>query len=217
PIHLAVRNGHLGALKELIKGHANVNIVEPLEQETALHIAASKGHLALVLVQTLLNTGIDIFALSTREGMGLVHFAARRGSARILAELLQYRDTDANLTDAMDRSPLHHAVAVKNIACVRVLLDANAALKTEDPEGFAPLHRAFSLSSLTMAEMIIGKQLAQGISINLKDSRGRYPIHLAKTADMAPVVVEALLGCGAKLDQLDDNKRNPMEALCATE
>lgn len=72
------------------------------------------------------------------DGMGLIHWAADRGSIGML-QLLLSMDTNVDLTDADQQTSLHYAASCGHTDCVKLLLDYGADAKAVDANGETPI------------------------------------------------------------------------------
>lgn len=90
-------------------------------------------------VATLLQSpnGQDLLNKVDEEGLGLIHWAADRGSLDIL-ELLIKSNIDVNLQDSDGQTALHYASSCGHLDCVKLLLVNNARRDIVDSEGSSP-------------------------------------------------------------------------------
>jgi len=71
------------------------------------------------------------------EGMGLIHWAADRGSPEVLKVILSFGG-DVNFVDSDMQTPLHYAASCGHLACITVLLENKADVSLKDADGLEP-------------------------------------------------------------------------------
>lgn len=72
------------------------------------------------------------------DGLGLVHWAADRGSTNIL-QLLINEGANANLPDCDMQTPLHYAASCGHVECVKLLINNGANIDVKDANGDTPI------------------------------------------------------------------------------
>ncbi|XP_044269820.1 acyl-CoA-binding domain-containing protein 6-like [Tribolium madens] len=88
-------------------------------------------------VAKLLPISKDLINKLDEEGLGLIHWAADRGSVDIL-EVLFKCGADVNLQDSDGQTALHYASSCGHLECIKVLLTCNARQDIVDAEGLSP-------------------------------------------------------------------------------
>ena len=90
---------------------------------TALHIAAGRGDLAMVRI---LATAPDaIMNLRNNRGQTPLHYAAGNGHADVIWFLRMLPDVDVNAVDAHGSTPLHYAAARGHYDAVVALCESS--------------------------------------------------------------------------------------------
>ncbi len=117
------------------------------------------------------------------SGESALMMAAIKGNAD-LAQLLIARDADVNKTGW---TPLHYAASTGQVAVIRILLDANAYIDAESPNGTTPLMMAARYGTATAVEVL----LREGADPKLKNQLGLTALDFAQKAER-PDVVEAI-------------------------
>ncbi|MCE5315867.1 MAG: ankyrin repeat domain-containing protein [Parachlamydia sp.] len=140
PLHLAVRSGHLALAKALVTAGAPVN-GKGAEERTPLHVAAFHGRTEIV--KFLLTKGADIDAqtsLSDGKKSALLE-AVRRGHVEVVRALLEHDKININIRDALDYTPLRHAVEEDKVEIVKLLAPRTrlADMNSKDPNHLAAL------------------------------------------------------------------------------
>ncbi|KAL1869585.1 hypothetical protein Daus18300_005439 [Diaporthe australafricana] len=174
-LHEAARKGKKILVSRLIYLGARVN-AEGGQHNTALSAAAFSGYDEIVelllqngadaslhggnlpnalgaaiysetyeLVESLIKAGADVNA-KDNQGRTSVHLAARRGSWRVLHNLISEHGGDSSLTDTQGRKVVHHAAMSGDVELVVSLLDDepdhSLDLDLPDSDGWTPLHHA---------------------------------------------------------------------------
>jgi len=165
--------------------------------DTALHLAAA-GHRAEI-VGILLAAGADPNACENHRESGPLHYAAdgcpgadHWDPARQVATIQCLVDAGAELDrpDKNGATPLHRAVRTRCAAAVRCLLRAGCKPSLKNHSGSTPFHLAVQNtgrggaglnSAIAGQREIIEEFLAQGISVRLKDGKGKTVLDWAKS------------------------------------
>ena len=160
--------------------------------DTFLHLAAA-GY-RVEIVKLLLSAGADPNAARNRRKSTPVHYAADGFIAEpafnedqqvlTLTTLVQ-SGASIHAQDANGASPLHRAVRTRCAAAVRFLLDAGSDPAIKNKSGSSPFHLAVQNTgrggsgeqkAIDAQREIIGEFIARGISLKLKDRKGKTVI-----------------------------------------
>lgn len=153
--------------------------------DTALHIAAA-GH-RVEIAKILLNTGADVSAAGNHLQCQPLHYAA----------------------DGCLNNPFWDAE--RQIAMIRLLLEAGAIIDGSDKNGATPLHHAVRNRCAVAVKCL----LAAGADVTLKSKSGSTPFHVAvQSLDRRETnverakaaqreIIEAFLECGVSPSLLD--------------
>ncbi|CAI7584945.1 unnamed protein product [Penicillium glandicola] len=136
PLSMAALSGHVSVVNLLLKYGVRPDLpTGDHDKQTALHLAAEKGHLDIVRVLT--DAGSPINA---QDGNGAtpLAFAARAGHMDIVKFLLCC-GADPNITTENQGTSLCMASCSGNIDIVRCLLDHGATPNPSYPDGQKPL------------------------------------------------------------------------------
>ena len=181
---------------------------------TPLHWAISAGQKDKVRI--LINHGADPFVLSNLHA-NILHTAAESKAIGVIDEALKLQkrfpeQLDINELNHWGETPLHVA-SWGALDCVTKLLDAGADRNIQQGEGQVALHYC-ALSERGDTRRKIASILTSGdssSSINIQDIDGR-PSLFDFLDD--PTCVETLVGCGARLDLLDESGKSVFHHAC---
>eukprot|EP01127_Copromyxa_protea_P011477 TRINITY_DN2883_c0_g1_i1.p1 TRINITY_DN2883_c0_g1~~TRINITY_DN2883_c0_g1_i1.p1 ORF type:complete len:1558 (-),score=280.57 TRINITY_DN2883_c0_g1_i1:34-4707(-) len=167
---LAIYNGHLALVKELLKHKANVNHCIP-DKEEGEEDQSEKGKDKDKEGKERERKKEKVTE-EKRAGMRPVHLAAAAGKHQIL-EVLVDSGADVNVQDKDGKTPL--MLAVPHLQCVAFLVkQKNILLDMVDDEGKTALYHALaSLNIKSAKEMIL-----QGSEIHIADKNGKSPLDL---------------------------------------
>ncbi|XP_051907430.1 ankycorbin isoform X1 [Hippocampus zosterae] len=169
------------------------------EGKSALHVAASRGHIDCLAV--LLSHGADP-TVADAAGLNPLHLAAKNNHAECCKRLIQSK-CPVDSVDSSGRSALHHAALGGKIQTVQILCELKSAVNLKDADGHSPLLLAAKHGH---AEVCI-TLLDCGAEISTFDNSGRTALMLA-TESNAVAVVEVLVHRGAILSAVDFHGRD---------
>ncbi len=228
PLHSGVQNSNPVVTSHLLAAGADPNAMNN-EGYTPLHFAHLNPN-ARVTVR-LLEAGGDPEALSN-DGWTPFHSAVFSARSRALPEFLDQGvdfaftplhraillgdsetdmsllagGADASAQDDYGWNALHFAVSMGEREIVMAILEADGDPDARTENGLTALHLAASRS-------FVEALVAAGAGIDIRNDRGRTPLHQAAGFREAPVV-EALLDAGAD-PSLEDNEGNRAADLVA--
>ena len=171
-LQAAAKGGHLEAVDLMLKRQASLESRSPQEGLTALHFAASMGHVEMV--RHLLRLGADPKAKDERQLLP-IHLAVHADSGLVLQELLEWRPDGLphfaaeggrlvalkallpeglEATDLRGFRPLHLAALAGHREAIQLLLDRRAHVAASDPHGFTALHFAAKAGHLAAVRLL---------------------------------------------------------------
>jgi ankyrin repeat protein len=203
---------------------ADVNAVDPRNNETALHSAACAGSTETAIA--LLDAGADYSkknknnstaltvacSMLVMQGLGEYHRLKAEKMITALVEKAGYVHSRSAWTEA---TPLSLVASTGNAPMVKLLLAAGAPVNApakvpiykregDAPTGFwSPLHAAAESGDKAMIELL----LAAGADPNGRDAKGRTPLHYAHKHENG--CYGALLDAGAKNNAYDSSGKFP--------
>jgi ankyrin repeat protein len=195
------------SLEILVDANADVNIDEPGNHNTALHVAVELHNHRLIA--KLIAAGANLNATNECGDLPF-HMLRYRNSAdaectmRSIA-LLMAAGADVNTADPDEWTPLHIVVRRGLTDCVSLLLEAGADIEAEDCDGASPL---FGCENAEVAAMLI----AANADLNHVNCHGRSACHYA---GCHPRVLALLIAAGANPHVRGDNGETALH--CAAE
>ncbi|KAI9152757.1 hypothetical protein LWI28_000582 [Acer negundo] len=157
--------------------------------ETALFVAAHKGHLDVVK-ELLLYTTKEGIALKNRTGLDPLHVAAREGHEDIVQVLLEHDPELSRTVGQSNATPLITAATKGHLAVVKVLLSKDpSSLDLTRSNGKNALHLAARQGHVDVVKALLDQdpQLARRT-----DKKGQTALHMA-VKGVSVDVVELIL------------------------
>eukprot|EP00118_Oscarella_pearsei_P009251 m.52270 g.52270 ORF g.52270 m.52270 type:complete len:1225 (+) comp34199_c0_seq4:92-3766(+) len=205
-VHQSV--GHIEAMEVVLQAgcidKAFLNVKDNIDQDTALHYAASGGYYKNVV--QLLNRGAHPNSRNFKKRIPL-HVAAENGWLHTAQHLIAYSRTQKsiNATDYKGKTPLHRAAANGRNRLVLALVGKGACV-LRDAQEMTPLHYAAGEGSVDCCRMII--QSDEGC-LNDRDRSGDTALHYAARENQAETV-KFLLDEGAAI-VMNHVSQNPLD------
>lgn len=210
PLMVAVQNGHINVVEELVNtGEVDID-GQNEEGATPLIIAASNGHVELT--RLLVESGV---ALDTRTALNggntALSIAIAKGyesTVRVLLDGGANPDVSCHGTSTTSQStPLIEAVRSNETEIARMLIDAGAEVELEDSSGNSPINKWVSISAsddYSMSQLLLDR----GANINLA-SNGNTPFFNAcKLGRVA--MIEYLMERGGDIHQANTDGETPL-------
>ncbi|XP_051532559.1 serine/threonine-protein phosphatase 6 regulatory ankyrin repeat subunit C-like isoform X2 [Myxocyprinus asiaticus] len=177
PLMLATLGCHIDCVHMLLERGSNPDTGDK-RRCTALHRAAVIGSEECVLA--LLVHGAFVLCRDI-HGRSPLHLAASCGHAGLLRRLLEAASVSDPLDSLLDYTgytPVHWAAYHGHKDCLEVLLEYNTSSIWEG-NSFTPLHCALINGHYGAAELMVE---TMATIINLRDAKGRTPLHAAAYA-----------------------------------
>ncbi|KAM6220676.1 ankyrin repeat and SOCS box protein 3 [Rhynchocyon petersi] len=174
PIHEAAYHNSLQCLLALIRADSTGNYakIKTFEGFSALHLAASQGHLKIV--RTLLDLGADPNERTPEETTPLF-LAVENAQMNVIKVLLRY-GSDINGSHSMSKwNALHQAAYQGSVDIIKFLLKKGADKECEDDFGITPLFVAAQYGKLESLTTLI----SCGADVNCQSLDRATPLFIA--------------------------------------
>jgi len=220
-LFVAAQHGHSAVCDELLDGgaHAYVNKARFIDDATPLHMAAGKGHAAVV--RALLRCRAVVDRADSRAGRTPLFHAASRGQLEA-AQLLLGAGADANWLDQQGIVPLYAAAQNGETQVLAALLRAGAAVNgvpAQPPPGsrrrpapaFVPLHAAAKHGHAAAARQL----LRAGADPLLCTANGQTALWIAAQHGHAELAAMLLSACAGAVGRPATDGATPLLAAAA--
>ncbi|XP_036401168.1 85/88 kDa calcium-independent phospholipase A2 isoform X1 [Megalops cyprinoides] len=184
--HIAVDTG----LRDCLKHNYVLSQINSRDVagQTPLHLACERGDLGCV--RELLEECQARTDIKDRNGDTPMHCAAKQDSATVIQILCSRHCPGVNELNSAGETPLHVASRMGRVESLKALIGGGAKCDVTGGRGY-PIHAAMKHSERSCAEAILTAEPAQ---LQAEDAiYGGTPLHWAKTAEMAQVLLER--GC----------------------
>ncbi|XP_053466139.1 ankyrin repeat and death domain-containing protein 1B [Ictalurus furcatus] len=179
PLHLAAKNGHLGAVQLLLDYFEVRNEVNHAG-ETPLYLAADGAHEDCVLA--LLEADCDP-NIPTTNRISPLHSVCEKGYMPVV-KLLVDHGAQMNIQNQHLQTPFHLAVKNCHTTVIESLLESRCDTDITDHLGQTALHIAAELGKVDVIEII----LKAGVNLAIKDRHGKTALGVAARADVVIIV-----------------------------
>jgi ankyrin repeat protein len=169
----------------LLDNDANVE-VQDKHENTALHFAASEGHLEVT--RMLLEFKAEVNSRNRDRSTPLL-IASSKGNLDI-SRLLLTRGADPFVHDNNGSTPLHLATIGRHFEVARSLLEHKADVNALDGGGWTPLHKASQCWWKGDPEIVrlVRLLLDNDVNVNARDKGGNTALHFAASEGHLEVV-----------------------------
>lgn len=187
--------GDLDGVKTALKGGANINVQEEPFGDSALHKAASAGHIEIV--EFLIESGADLLLMNGVD-MTPLHLAARDGQFSVVQLIL---DKSPKIPERI----LNDALTVASMsvdgsdAIVRLIDDYRTKQVRPSTDNLKAANAHLLEGSENGDRDLVLASLSKGADPNVQDGRGMRPLLWAALRGHLDIV-EILLDNGANID-----------------
>jgi uncharacterized protein len=169
-------------------------VVEPVEHDAPLVLAARKGDMAAVRAQLDANPKPDVNQRSS-DGTTALHWAVYRNDADLVDRLLA-AGANVKATNDYGATPMSEAAVVGNVRVLKKLLSAGADVESTNADGQTALMIIARTSNIEAAKLLLSKRA----KVNAREQwRGQTPLMWA-AAEGQPEMVKLLIAHGAEID-----------------
>jgi len=201
----AAKKGRISEIRQLVAHHVTFDDYRDEEQNTPLHLAAARGHEAVVVALTV--PGRCLQERRNSQGRIPLHEAAYAGHAAVVRVLLRMGapKDDAGRNDSC--TPLHIAAERGHSEVVRVLLDGGADPTKEDEKRQTALHKAAWEGYTPVVRLLIK---AKRKVVEEKDCDGMSPLHRAVERGHSDLGLLHMLLHANSINLPDNRKLTPL-------
>ncbi|CAG0895051.1 unnamed protein product [Cyprideis torosa] len=185
PLFQAIFNGAHSVVEVLLAHEADPNIIDSLGR-SSLHWTASAETAELLIMKGA--------AVNPKDKFGETPlFVATQNDHHSIIEVLLAHGADPNITDSSETSPLH---IVKSAEIAQLLIEKNADVNARDRNNETPLF----IAAIKNRHPVIEALLAGGADPNIANIYKGYPLHMAKSAETAHLLIEKGADVNAKAE-----------------
>ncbi|XP_065655150.1 serine/threonine-protein phosphatase 6 regulatory ankyrin repeat subunit B isoform X7 [Hydra vulgaris] len=214
-IHLAANQQNSASLK-LLASHCTVSELQSKDKDGKTPLMHAVYHSLVKNVKILLDSQVDAM-ICCNVGKTALHLTCFNSDKQCVDLLLKYEKKLLNKCDFNHCYPIHSAIIFNNQVIVRALLDHGANASVLDNEKHTLIHYATEYAStLCLMELV-----SVGLSVNIPDQYGVYPIHYAVNAPPEGVseakvnYLKQLVKVNADLSVIDEQGCQPIHwAVC---
>ncbi|KAG6767721.1 hypothetical protein POTOM_028936 [Populus tomentosa] len=171
-------------LRKLLGVFPNLAMTTDSSCTTALHTAATQGHIDVV--NLLLETDANLIKIARNNGKTVLHSAARMGHLEVVRSLLIKDSSTGFRTDKKGQTALHMAVKGQNEEIVLELLKPDpSVMHVEDNKGNTALHVAIKKGRAQNVRCLLS---VEGVNINAINKAGETPLDIAEKLGVQDLV-----------------------------
>lgn len=215
PLHIAARNDLVAVAQVLVNAGANAKQGKK-DDPKALPLDDAVNFGKVTMAEFLTRNG-GYAPGNTVNGWTLLHRAAEKGNARIVAALIE-GGADANEKTDNGSTPLLVAVSRRQAEVAEKLLDfptVAGGMNEFHSQTDSKQRNAFQLAIEKGQATVVAKMLKLGVNINGADADGVTPlVHAIEQGNVA--LVKTLVSHGADLNRAHSNRGTPLFIACQT-
>ncbi|CAG8386927.1 unnamed protein product [Penicillium salamii] len=204
--HQSAERGHIDVVRKLFLEDPGFRDTQDDFQNTALILAAGRGHVHIV--EQLLSWGSDIDARRFNNS-GAIHQAARCGHVKMAELLLRQRRDLLHSRGFNGRTPFSMAAEEGQLAMCEFLAEEGADITTMDQDEDQPLHLAAAFGHLPIVERLL--QMNQDL-LNVRGNLGQTALFQALVYSTSTVGDYLLFQKNADTSIIDQNSATMLHA-----
>ncbi|KAK3581723.1 hypothetical protein CHS0354_015491 [Potamilus streckersoni] len=206
PLHLAVLINCLEAVRILLKGGANPNLVDK-EGYTSFHLAAKLNQsqcLTILLSESKHDLDVNY---RNYQGYAPIHTCVEMMSKDLVRQLLDAH-ADINITDGKSgRTALFHAVETRQLAMVDFLQSREANIDLPNYAGITPLYYAQTRNFTEISSILLKSN--DGNRVSSLDRVAIPRFHVKSESSMSPISNRTVMSVG---DGSSSNVSSPCQS-----
>ncbi len=197
-LHACVRWDARDAAKKLISNGIAIN-AQNISGKTPLHEAAKAGR--TVMVDLLLTNGADINATDS-TGKTVLIDAIQSGNTELVKMLIN-RGASPHIQEMYGRNAYHEAAESGSVELINIIRNAGGNPLSRDSYGKTPFSLVLD-KDVTIIKAVLGSD------INLSDSDGNTPIHIAVMNRILPQKLSMLLSLKYPVNRRNSTGQTPL-------
>jgi ankyrin repeat protein len=201
PCYAAALQGHLPAVRRLLKASVSPNATCPRDDATPLHAAACGRNLDIL--QYLVASGAAVGS-KDKAGRTALHYAVQNGALPMVRYLVQ-NGSPLDEEDAKGVSPAFLCCHVGNLDILECLFQAGVQPAQASSQNGTLLHAAANAGHIDVVTRLLDARLF----VNAQDNHGLTPLLLACGQGHTPVV-KKLIDASANVNVCDGNGISPL-------
>ncbi|KAF5751497.1 putative ankyrin repeat-containing protein [Tripterygium wilfordii] len=148
-----------------MEAHPELSMTVDLSNTTALHTAATQGHIEIV--NFLLEAGSSLATIARSNGKTALHSAARNGHLEVVKAFLAVEPGIARRMDKKGQTPLQMAVKGQNVEVVEELIKADpSSINLTDTKGNTALHIATRKGRAQILRLLLAQKEMDKRAVN---------------------------------------------------
>lgn len=202
PIHAAAEKGSVEAINTLARlaheyprqTRAFFNFLDAADVFgcTPSFRAYMLGQVAAI--ETLIRLGSKTIDTPDKDGLNILHHAAKNGSTTVVETLCRLRSHAVDTTDNEGKTPLIYAASNGHVNVIEILVQfGSQAINTPSKEGWTPMHFAANRGPILVTH-----------------EKGSEPAQKSSKDQIQASVIEKLASFGGAIDPINNEGRSPL-------
>ncbi|PGH35318.1 hypothetical protein GX50_01899 [[Emmonsia] crescens] len=195
-----------GVIRVLVDNGVDINAKNSYGS-SALLVAAGRGDTGILM--PLIDGGADVHVLDPSQSTGatMLHAAAQGACPVSFIEyLVDTCGLDVHQRDTKGQNALHRAVRGDAYDVVRFLITRGVDVNAQDELGFAPVHFVANRYTYPMDISMFKMLVESGAEVNIRNNKGKTPLHLGTKLWRDVEFMELLIEKGADVKAVTPDK-----------